>query len=50
MCRDLGFFFTANGITAVEKKHAVFLSVAGAATYKVLRNLISMALVKACHG
>ena len=36
----LGFFFTANGITA-DKKHAVFLSVVGVATYKVLRNLIS---------
>ena len=37
----LGFFFIANSITTIEKKRAVFLSVVGAATYKVLRNLIS---------
>ena len=37
----LGLFFIANSITTAEKKRAVFLSVVGAATYKVLRNLIS---------
>ena len=37
----LRFFFIANSITTAEKKRAVFLSVVGAATYKVLRNLIS---------
>ena len=37
----LGFFFIANSITTAEKKRAIFLSVVGAATYKVLRNLIS---------
>ena len=34
-------FFIENSITTVEKKRAVFLSVVGATTYKVLRNLIS---------
>ena len=37
----LGHFFTANGITDAGKKRAVFLSIIGAATYKILRNLVS---------
>ena len=37
----LGHFFTANGITETEKMRAVFLSLIGPATYKILRNLVS---------
>ena len=37
----LSFFFTANSITDADKKRAVFLSVVGATTYKVLRDLLS---------
>ena len=39
----LKFFFQANGITDADKKRAVFLSVVGPASYKLLRNLISPA-------
>ena len=35
----LNHFFVANGIADAEKKRAVFLSVIGPATYKILRNL-----------
>ena len=37
----LGHFFIANGIDSAEKKRAVFLSVIGPSTYKVLHNLVS---------
>ena len=37
----LHFFLDANGITDAGKRRSTFLSVIGAATYKVLRNLIS---------
>ena len=37
----LQFYFTANCITTEEKKRAVFLSVIGALTYRVLRNLLT---------
>ena len=37
----LGHFFAANGITEAEKRRAVFLSLIGASTYKLLHNLIS---------
>ena len=37
----LEFYFTANGIMTEEKKRAVFLSVIGALTYRVLRNLLT---------
>ena len=36
-------FFTPNGITEADKKRAVLLTVIGAATYKVLRNILSPA-------
>ena len=36
----LEHFFTANGITEAGKKRAVLLTVMGAATYKVLRNIL----------
>ena len=39
----LSFFFVANGIETAEKKRAVFLSVVGAPTYKLLRSLVSPA-------
>ena len=39
----LGFFFDANGIDDAEKRRAVLLTVVGAATYKVLRSLVSPA-------
>ena len=32
----LGHFFAANGITETEKMRAVFLSLIGPATYKIL--------------
>ena len=34
-------FFLANGIDEEEKKRAVFLSVIGPATFKLLRNLLA---------
>ncbi len=37
----LEHFFYANEITDADKKQVVFLSVVGAATYKVLRNIVS---------
>ena len=37
----LNHFFKANSITTDEQKQAVFLSVIGATTYKLLRNLVS---------
>ena len=37
----LSHFFTANSITTDEQKLAVFLSVIGPATYKLLRNLVA---------
>ena len=39
----LTHFFLANGIDEAEKKRAVFLSVIGPATYKLLRNLLAPA-------
>ena len=38
-----GHFFTVNSITGAGKKRAVFLSVVGASTYKLLRNLVAPA-------
>ena len=38
----LEHFFYANEITDADKKQAVFLSVLGAATYKVLRKIVSL--------
>ena len=37
----LGHFFDANGITDGDKEQAVLLTVVGAVTYKMLRNLVS---------
>ena len=37
----LGYFFDANGIESAEKKRAVLLTLFGAATYKLLRNLVA---------
>ena len=37
----LGHVFVANGITEEEKKQAVFLSVIGASTYKLLSSLLA---------
>ncbi len=37
----LEFYFVANGITTEEKKLAVFLSVIGSPTYRILRNLLT---------
>lgn len=37
----LEFYFIANGITTEEKKRAVFLSVIGSPTYRILRNLLT---------
>ena len=37
----LGHFFTANNIDDADKKRAVFLTVIGAATYKLPCNLMS---------
>ena len=37
----LEYFFVANSITAADKKRAVFLSVIGSSTYKILRNLVA---------
>lgn len=34
-------FFAANGISDGDKKRAVLLSVMGAPTYKILRNVVS---------
>ena len=34
-------FFVANGIEGDEKQRAVFLSVIGAPTYRILRNLLT---------
>ena len=39
----LDHFFTANGIADAGKKRAVFLSIVGASTYKLLRNLVAPA-------
>ena len=36
-------FFAANSIVEDEKKHSDFLTVIGAATYKVLRDLVAPA-------
>lgn len=36
-------FFAANGIENAEKKKAVFLSVVGAATYKLVGSLVAPA-------
>lgn len=38
----LEHFFVANGIDATDKKRTVLLSVVGAATYKMLQNIISL--------
>ena len=37
----LGHFFAANGVESAEKKRSIFLSVVGAATYKLLRSLVA---------
>ena len=37
----LGHFFTANGVESAEKKHSIFLSVVGPATYKLIRSLVA---------
>ena len=39
---QLSHFFTASGITEAIVKQATLLTVIGPATYKVLRNLVSM--------
>ena len=39
----LGHFFAANGMESAEKKRSIFLSVVGAATYKLLRSLVAPA-------
>ena len=39
----LGHFFAANGVESAEKKRSIFLSVVGAATYKLLRSLVAPA-------
>ena len=39
----LSHFFIANGIETEEKKRAVFLSLIGPSSYKILRNLVSPA-------
>ena len=39
----LEHFFAANSIAEDEKKHSVFLTMIGAATYKVLRDLVAPA-------
>ena len=41
----LEHFFEANSITDADKKRAVFLSVVGPVTYKLLRNLLAPAKV-----
>ena len=38
----LGHFFIANGIVDAEKKRAVFLSIIGVSTYRLLHNLVSL--------
>ena len=42
----LGHFFAANGVESAEKKCSIFLSVMGAATYKLLRSLVTLAPAK----
>ena len=39
----LGHFFDANGITQAEKKRAIFLSVIGPTTYRLLKSLVAPA-------
>ena len=39
----LGYLFDANGIMEEDKKRSVFLTIAGANTYKLLRNLLTPA-------
>ena len=39
----LSHFYIANGIETEEKKRAVFLSLIGPSSYKILRNLVSPA-------
>ena len=39
----LGHFFAANGVESAEKKHSIFLSVVGEATYKLLRSVVAPA-------
>ena len=39
----LGHFFAANGVESAEKKRSIFLSVVGAATYKLLHRLVALA-------
>ena len=39
----LDYYFVANDMTNAEKKRAVLLSVVGATTYRLLRNLIAPA-------
>ncbi|XP_062864462.1 uncharacterized protein K02A2.6-like [Trichomycterus rosablanca] len=40
-CEVLEQFFIANGISEEEKKRAILISVVGAATYSLMRNLLS---------
>ena len=37
----LGHFFDANGITEADKKRAIFLSVVGPVTYRLLKSLVA---------
>ena len=40
-CERLGFYFTANDLTGnEEKKKAILLSVCGASTYDLMKNLL----------
>ena len=37
----LEHFFAANGITSIDKKHSVFITVIGGRAYKQLRSLVT---------
>ena len=39
----LGHFFDANGIKDADKKRAIFLSVVGPSTYRLLKSLLAAA-------
>ena len=43
--RKIGLFFQANGITASDRKWAIFLTTIGPEAYKTLRNLITPAKI-----
>ncbi len=42
-CEIMEHFFTANDITEEDKKKSILLSVVGAQTYSLMRNLLSPA-------